>query len=747
MTMSFVDIEKQHLQLIELLDSPHSAKVKLKHLVCFINRIIHDLPKIQTISYFLELWPVLFEQLNLIRLSCMELEFYHHVNNILEFHKDSISPNDYETFSHILRLSEISASLILGDRNSLEKLLSQIGERADSHMLDEITEQPTPFDRISALLKVSCQYGEYEKIHNLWQDSFVGYSASSLLCLLVETDSDHIFLTNQAHFYPIHLDCREKPKHDKKDDLHFYNHLKQEVHQKKKLSEIVSLAKSMLIERGFQKVAEKNYSFDFSLTEKTAVYEGGSWNAGLLILAFCGMVEAYYGKPLIQKNDTIIVIGDLDDEGNLLPVDEEGLKVKIEAAFYAPVTGLVIPKHNLQTAEQALAELNKDHPNRSFQLFPISHVKEIYEIPLLFQPVSNLNFRKLIGRWIRSVKTKPVLWGTGLVALLVTLIILLLNLLFSDTNPVQYVAQDRFIHFQNNGNKTLWSHEFHTTVSTEFNDLNRTQILFINMDDDKENEVLLGTLNRDCPKDSGELFYYDHNGKVNWVFKASYRQSSPDYTYDDHYRIFNIKVQDILNVGRPQILLEIAHSPYYPSNITLLDLDKKVLGEYWHSGRFLPMGFYDVDKDSIQEIFLGGVNNIYRSAFLCVLDPQNMTGKSPDYPLEIENREYLKKGVEICYIKFPKSPFNFATWNDVTTSIQFHENRFIVIVGNMFLYDGREKAPQCPILSYEFDYNFNLLNVIQHDYYIKKFTLTFGREPSEEEVQGLYLIEYLNKSK
>ncbi len=747
--MSFVQIEKQHLQLLHFLDSSHSGKVKLSHLVVFLKQLIQELHKSQTDSYFLELWPILADYIQLPHLSGMDLQFLGDLQDILVFYRDEISTDDYQKFERVLEKAQLSAALILGDEETLSRILSQFEKDVPAGIIKDIRKEKTPFDRLNAWIQniqKKTIRDDYKDIECIWQDYFGGYSSNQLLCLLVETDSEHTFLSGQAHFYPVRLKVRENDKEVTADTVHFFNHLKRDIHQKQKLEEIIHTAKSMLRERGFKKASEKHYSFEFSLLEKTAVYEGGSWNAGLLVLSYCGMIEAYYSRPFIRKNNAIILIGDLDKEGNLLPVDEEGLKAKIEAAFFAPVTELIIPNLNLQAAELALADLKKRYPNRTLQLFPISSVNEIHDIPQLFQPARRLGIRKAAGLWLRSVKRKPVIWGAGAVAVLISLLIMISNILFFDQNPVQFQIDDRYIHFLNKEKNILWSHAFQKIVSSEYVIPFRSRILLSDLDDDQKNEVLLGTLNRDHPEDSGDLFFYDHDGSVIWKFHASYQQSSSNYTYIDHYRIYNIKLQDVLNTGLPQIITEIAHSPYYPSNLSMFDMEGNVLGEYWHSGRFLPIDFHDLNGDSILEIFVGGTNNLFRTAFLCVLDPRNMTGKSPDYPLQIKDRDHLQEGIEICYIRFPKSPFCRDTWRDTMTAIKFEKDRFIVIISNQFVSDGRRKIPECSILSYEFNYQFELLNLDLHDQFIRKHSLTFGRVPSEEEVQALHQIEYLHKT-
>lgn len=66
-----------------------------------------------------------------------------------------------------------------------------------------------------------------------------------------------------------------------------------------------------------------------------AWHAGRSANLALAALFYCEMLKAEKSREHFEINPAIVITGDLDDEGNVLPVEESTLKNKAEAAFFS----------------------------------------------------------------------------------------------------------------------------------------------------------------------------------------------------------------------------------------------------------------------------------------------------------------------------------------------------------------------------------------------------------------------------
>ena len=71
------------------------------------------------------------------------------------------------------------------------------------------------------------------------------------------------------------------------------------------------------------------------------------------------------------------------------------------------------------------------------------------------------------------------------------------------------------------------------------------------------------------------------------------------------------------------------HLAEFPNQFVLLDGKTGInKGEYWHSGFLSLINTMDLDRDGIDEILLGQVNNGRKCATLVVLDPRKVSGAS-----------------------------------------------------------------------------------------------------------------------
>ena len=214
-----------------------------------------------------------------------------------------------------------------------------------------------------------------------------------------------------------------------------------------------------------------------------------------------------------------------------------------------------------------------------------------------------------------------------------------------------------------------------------------------------------------------------------------------DY-FSDFYKVESILVEKFFNDCENQILINVAHWPYFPSNLTLLNSRKKVLGEYWNSGRFNCFDFYDINHDGKREIFAGGMNNEGKVAFLVILDPVNMWGSSPQNKDGNYYTKNVPTGTEKYYIRFPKSPFNYAKQGDTTYDIMCYKDYFVVVIGNHNMYEIKKPFSACNMYRYQFDYDLNLIDLSFNDPFAIQYFYKFGKEIGESEKEKLKRIKY-----
>ena len=107
--------------------------------------------------------------------------------------------------------------------------------------------------------------------------------------------------------------------------------------------------------------------------------------------------------------------------------------------------------------------------------------------------------------------------------------------------------------------------------------------------------------------------------------------------------------------GAPiEVIVVAQHDQYYPTVVLRLNgSDRKLLGEYWHSGSFQQVRHADLDGDGIEELIFIGENNGFDLAALLVLDPRRISGHSPAPPAYTPQN--VPVGSEKYYILFPRN--------------------------------------------------------------------------------------------
>jgi hypothetical protein len=158
---------------------------------------------------------------------------------------------------------------------------------------------------------------------------------------------------------------------------------------------------------------------------------------------------------------------------------------------------------------------------------------------------------------------------------------------------------------------------------------------------------------------------------------------------------------------------------YAPNQIAVLGDDFKKTSEYWHTGH-LRYGQF-ATYDGHDRLFLGGVNNGYRSATLIAFDPNNIHGTAdltlrmadwrPDFAVYAGgSREHLAPfgaGTETCRVLFErtcvaKANLHREPYNRVI-GFTVKEDRISVTVAE----GEREDTPQT--ITYELDRHLNLV--------------------------------------
>jgi hypothetical protein len=182
--------------------------------------------------------------------------------------------------------------------------------------------------------------------------------------------------------------------------------------------------------------------------------------------------------------------------------------------------------------------------------------------------------------------------------------------------------------------------------------------------------------------DEGVLYGFNRKGRQLWPkIKVGERHRFGNVVFANNYRIDGMAATDLNGDGNLELVLMTAHMQEWPSQLLIIDVHGKTIGEYWNSGRFTYMAFADINGNGIKEILAGGTNNEYGKACLIVLDPRKMDGCSPQLKDEYKCLDF-KKGTELAYLLFPRTDVDQAVVpsRDCMDRIDLPENRVIRVM-------------------------------------------------------------------
>ncbi|MFZ0707267.1 MAG: hypothetical protein WAM71_16835 [Candidatus Korobacteraceae bacterium] len=316
------------------------------------------------------------------------------------------------------------------------------------------------------------------------------------------------------------------------------------------------------------------------------------------------------------------------------------------------------------------------------------------------------------------------LWllNTVLAAVLLLIAALFLGgLLSRDRRPHAGRIEGSTLIITNEKGDELWRKSFSDGFAPEYYEHGAAQRLwFGDLNGDGGSEVLLAYLPASGRlSNSSTLICYSSRGTEIWRWTPG--RALPELEGDPP--TFALESFSVLRdkASEPSRIVALStHTPWYPSQLAILDSDGHLVSEYWHSGHLYNLTLADLDGDGRQEIILTGISNGYHQATMVVLDSDRVNGAS----VEAARPEIQIHGIGIPHerarLLFPRTDLNSATqpWNEALGSTA--QNGKIRV--------WTEEYPHEDGIWYEFDNQFQLINAIAGDHFRSAHDEYFRKE-------------------
>ena len=142
---------------------------------------------------------------------------------------------------------------------------------------------------------------------------------------------------------------------------------------------------------------------------------------------------------------------------------------------------------------------------------------------------------------------------------------------------------------------------------------------FVDLNNDKILDMVYAEIAPEKAKEV-KIFISDLNGnlveKKKFNLYISYKIKGGNYLYDN-FHIQNLKVDDLDNDGKLELIILQIDIPLYPSCVRVLDLNGKEKFRFWHPGRFRSLEIRKVNGK--KTIVLSGTNNCLHELSLPVI--------------------------------------------------------------------------------------------------------------------------------
>ncbi|MCP9291480.1 hypothetical protein [Gracilimonas sediminicola] len=404
-----------------------------------------------------------------------------------------------------------------------------------------------------------------------------------------------------------------------------------------------------------ESVNTKNYwsgtaSFELSHTW----HAGNSANLALGGLFYCEMLKAENRREYFQLNPGIAITGDINELGQVLPVDEESLKQKAEAAFFSWAQVLVVPVQQLETVLELVDDLQKEYPSRDVVVKGIGELRELF-----------YDRRVTLHKQISIIEhTAKKVWMKRNSTLAVFVVLVLLGVIGKliygplDKNPTAVQFDGNVMKIMNDAGVQLIEIEIgdYSVYFEHYLPSDRENIVsLIDANGDGQNEILwtsyhgpgfgrqklvLGTVDGDT------LWTFEHSETFDYEFHP--------YTNTGKQFIELIQGEDLDQDGVEEVIISTRHVDYFPSFLLVLDSETgRIKKKYLHAGSIHEVLVKNVDEDIEQELIIGGLNNSLKKAFVSILDYDYIFGQGAS--TERYKTKGYKNAVEMLYVLFPKT--------------------------------------------------------------------------------------------
>ncbi|NHZ86115.1 MAG: hypothetical protein GWP19_09565, partial [Planctomycetia bacterium] len=453
----------------------------------------------------------------------------------------------------------------------------------------------------------------------------------------------------------------------------------------------------------------------YSFLKKEPYYSGESLGLAMTLSAISSISKNNDYKNKYSLLQDYCITGSIAHDGAVNSISDQALASKLDTVFYSPFKKVLIPKGNKKQAVAQLDKFKKEYPHRDLEIITVNNIKDSLLTPKLVLK-EKISFRN---------RFKNVLAKRTIVPIIIIAVILFfsaITFLNKDLNPTSLQVNESSIDVYNKSGKKLWAYDFGHNINTNYYNPHpdkpqENKMKFVDINKDGFNELIIATTFSE--QSNGGLIVFDNKGQILWNYIENPKNVFSHIGIDDVYinnSIFIFEDRDDVF-----IVVNMFHRLYFPCHTVIFNSEGKLKGDYWNAGHVYAMDFVDIDDDNEKEIIFGGCDNAHNSAFIGVLEFDNVKGHSPTL-----NNKYIpygiSKGTEIYYILLPQPKELLNAYRGEVMDITSLPDNNLIVRYNL---DSQKQLSVSLILNKEFNivdftipdaYKFNYKKLVGRDF-------------------------------
>ncbi|MDZ7291439.1 MAG: hypothetical protein ONB44_07645 [candidate division KSB1 bacterium] len=691
-----LDLEREFQALLISLACPGSARQRLLKINHFLNSLGNDFADYE--PYLVELaqrLPDLVRDLNYVGCDPETLRVFFEKVRLLHVH--------FSSFDGVAGLAEVIETL----RHAVSHLYAYAGDigAALAVLDDKFSQHPLAWLEQSADGQTNCPLFLLQRAHKetkIRGEPFAAQLQNLMTQWSPATRDDANSITVPVIEHAVHNACSHEgslrritvsilgQSPNGRDEIHADVAVFGADTDVTAITKVPVAAARRLFTEKYPALAKTFFTGQVVFEATHALHEGNSANLAIAALFYCAALQHTDQREQFRLASTVTLTGDLNEAGEVLPVDGKTLATKVKAAFFSWVECLVVPKSQLREAESAAQELTRQYPHRQLTIIGVGHLREIfYDRRLTKRECAGMAKHLARKAWRKK-------FTVGGLATTVFLVLVIGKLLYGpiDKNPVSGEFVEESLLIKNKYGEQI--DEIRVGPATvrrakgaanDYELWGLHYVTFFDVDGDGMNEVFWVQWDDEKTKQPGKICCKSvKEDTLRWSIalrRALDFPRKPDIKSDYFYPHY-IAAGDFDGDGRGELFVN-SSQDFFPALVLKLEAKTgKELGHYVHVGQLGSMKLADLDNDGITEVLLCGVNNAFRKACLVVLDPRFISGHSPlagDYVLA-----GYPAGLEKAYILIPRTivgeAFSEDSKNNIALAIflqQASRNFFLLI--------------------------------------------------------------------